>query len=768
MISRVKNFILWGLIIVFILPANAQAASFSESLPTIQVKAPASPSDVPPAGYYDSLIQYSTITNCVSIIQGSPYQEYGAGTFVGYYADPANGIPSPNSVYYIRVVIAGLGNACSGMRAYFELQLPTFTTFAVDGINKIICLYDNAPLIASDCPQTVHNSSYNPGASAYLSVDAVNAYTWPIPQGHILEVRFPVRSSSALTNSALRANVWMLDGNSSPWLYAQTGVYVFSNQSNVFYPSVSTTQITSSSAYSVAYLYATGAGTAYFDLGTTPAYGILSDSLSISGAGSWKAWDDWLPYVFQPDTTYHWRLRFVPNVGSPIYGNDQSFHTLPDGRVVVGNGLASDCSETALGSALSTAKEIQFNCGMLPITITLTSPKTITSNVVINGNNRIVFNGAVAGSQFSVQAGAHLTLQSITLSGSNNTNSCGGAVLVNSGGGLTLNGVRLINNHSNYQGGALCNWGTADIASSIFNNNTSSSHGGAIGNYANLTINGSSFSGNKANANGGAIDMGGFVDVTNSSFTNNTSLWRGGGINTYGGNLTLTNSSFSGNQAGMYGGGVANDASNATVNGTTFFNNTSSSVGGGLEMGGAGKLSLINTTFAGNHAATDGGGIYWTPGAGTGALSLINISLVGNQAGGAGGNIYAGGAANPVITLKNTLLAAGLPNNCDHAVTSLGFNLESANTCGFSAGGDKINRSPQLGSLAGNGGSTLTFLPLAGSPLIDGGTNAGCPAVDQRGAARPVDGNNDGSAVCDIGAVEAAKYYRVTLPYVKK
>jgi len=53
----------------------------------------------------------------------------------------------------------------------------------------------------------------------------------------------------------------------------------------------------------------------------------------------------------------------------------------------------------------------------------------------------------------------------------------------------------------------------------------------------------------------------------------------------------------------------------------------------------------------------------------------------------------------------------------------------------------------------------------AGSVAIDAGTNSACPAVDQRGIARPVDGNNDGTAVCDVGAYEFM-LYRIYLPLV--
>ncbi len=67
----------------------------------------------------------------------------------------------------------------------------------------------------------------------------------------------------------------------------------------------------------------------------------------------------------------------------------------------------------------------------------------------------------------------------------------------------------------------------------------------------------------------------------------------------------------------------------------------------------------------------------------------------------------------------------------------------------------------------GQGQNDLTVDPLflsgwpqvdlrlqGGSPAIDAGDNAFCPNDDALGAQRPVDGNSDGSAVCDVGAYE--------------
>ncbi len=65
-----------------------------------------------------------------------------------------------------------------------------------------------------------------------------------------------------------------------------------------------------------------------------------------------------------------------------------------------------------------------------------------------------------------------------------------------------------------------------------------------------------------------------------------------------------------------------------------------------------------------------------------------------------------------------------------------------------------------LQALANNGGTTLTMALQPGSAAIDAGDNGACGTVpvnniDQRGVSRPVDGNNDGNAICDVGAYEA-------------
>ena len=65
-------------------------------------------------------------------------------------------------------------------------------------------------------------------------------------------------------------------------------------------------------------------------------------------------------------------------------------------------------------------------------------------------------------------------------------------------------------------------------------------------------------------------------------------------------------------------------------------------------------------------------------------------------------------------------------------------------------------------------GTTYGMMLSPSSPAIDAGTNAVCPATDYRGFPRPVDGNGDGTAICDMGAYEFGASKRLYLPLILK
>jgi hypothetical protein len=52
-----------------------------------------------------------------------------------------------------------------------------------------------------------------------------------------------------------------------------------------------------------------------------------------------------------------------------------------------------------------------------------------------------------------------------------------------------------------------------------------------------------------------------------------------------------------------------------------------------------------------------------------------------------------------------------------------------------------------------------------GSPSAPGSGGDACPATDQRGFSRPIDGNRDTLARCDIGAIELGKLVYVPLVF---
>jgi len=95
-------------------------------------------------------------------------------------------------------------------------------------------------------------------------------------------------------------------------------------------------------------------------------------------------------------------------------------------------------------------------------------------------------------------------------------------------------------------------------------------------------------------------------------------------------------------------------------------------------------------------------------------------------------------------------------------MTSLGHNIDSGNTCGFTATGDLTNTNPLLGPLQDNGGPTPTYAIPADSLAVNAGDNAVCPPTDQRGIARPQAGR------CDIGAYEYVFPVELHLPFVAR
>lgn len=255
-------------------------------------------------------------------------------------------------------------------------------------------------------------------------------------------------------------------------------------------------------------------------------------------------------------------------------------------------------------------------------------------------------------------------------------------------------------------------------------------------------------------SSGGAIDDTGTLTITNSLLTANQTSANGGAIENRGANLTLidsaiTNNTTTGNNllgAGIHsfsGQGVGITLNRVTISGN-HINGTNSS-GGGVEIDGAGAYNFTNVTISGNSATANGGGVLLTGGA---QLHATNITVANNTANLGGGFDV---DLNSIAFVTNTIASGNTPDNCHGSgglTSSLGHSLELGSSCAFTQASD-IHADPLLGALATNPPGTLQTHSLpANSPAVDKADTAACPATDERGVQRKLDGT------CDIGAFE--------------
>lgn len=327
------------------------------------------------------------------------------------------------------------------------------------------------------------------------------------------------------------------------------------------------------------------------------------------------------------------------------------------------------------------------------------------------------------------------------------------------------------------RGGALRSEGRLSVADSTFtgnqiltmagDHNTSDAWGGAIGAYGGhpLLIERSLFQDNEIHlintlyvacesGHGGAIGlaMTGNADVRirDSSFLRNRTRCRplnqpndiigmgdGGAIVLYGrGDYRIERNYFEGN-IGRRGGGIVGDQahfSNLVIANNTFRDNRGNASGGGVGVINCCATTLDHNTFIDN----------------TGSPSFGSQFAI---------------TGSPIMSIRYNVFSGATPacsSSFINSAQNIGLNAYSDSGCGFASDQDSVT---DLGPMTDlfhppgmYGGEVLTMRPVHGSLAIDfGPVDSPCAqSHDARGQVRPMDGDNDGQARCDLGAVEAS------------
>lgn len=276
------------------------------------------------------------------------------------------------------------------------------------------------------------------------------------------------------------------------------------------------------------------------------------------------------------------------------------------------------------------------------------------------------------------------------------------------------------------------------------------SSGGAIYTNASLTSLRTLFEGNSAGATtggglGGAISLIGALSsntITESTFRFNGAS-PGMPLFGYGGAVYITcdncatqivRSYLRGNSAN-YGGAVfarrlSSGVADAylSLSNSTFYNSSVVNSGGSVYIGKFGSLSSSNNTFY-NADASDGAHFGFAVGA---EVNYFRANLLAPT--------YAGSACSGTPTITNPGF--------------VGFNLFSDASCASLTAGALPN-SPIGSVMVDERAGQIGVLRFSGSVVIDSITNGTiCEPRDARFQIRPIDGDGDGTAHCDVGAYE--------------
>lgn len=282
---------------------------------------------------------------------------------------------------------------------------------------------------------------------------------------------------------------------------------------------------------------------------------------------------------------------------------------------------------------------------------------------------------------------------------------------------------------------------------------------GGVG-HAHLTLNQLTLSNGLVSGTAGAIYNDGILHLNQVRLQGNQASFEGGALACYESQAEchLHESILINNSANYAGAIIVDLNASLWLDKTTVYGNQATIGTGAADVGAiyveSGTADISHSTIA-NNSATRYGGLYASSGGGPfpspGAINLSYSTVVNNNPIGLVGQ----------ITVSNTILQSNVDGNCrvPNSIVSAGYNHSNDLTCGFAESGDVENTNAQLAGPPVIHDYGLYYTLMYSSGTLDAADPNDCGGEDQRHLSRPLDGNNDGLARCDKGAVEMPNYF---------
>jgi len=415
-------------------------------------------------------------------------------------------------------------------------------------------------------------------------------------------------------------------------------------------------------------------------------------------------------------------------------------------------------------------------------------------------NNCLIYSNTASIAGWGDGGGLFLRNSATTLSGNTIAGNIASTAGSGYGGGLflfesgaTLTGNTVVSNTASTadwgHGGGLYLWHSDDatLSGNAITSNTAGTGGSGYGgglyfSESSVVLNDSTVQGNAAStadegyggglylARSAAMLSGNTVQDNTASATD----WGyGGGLYLYESGATLRGNMVASNTASTgdrgHGGGLYLFESGATLNGNVVVSNTATRSptaigrGGGLIVYRTHSFTLTNNVVAGNHANTEGSGLY-CEGSSTDPTSghLLHTTVADNRSSGQGVFVE----EHTTLVLANTIVAGhssvGLFVTAG-SVATLEATLWHDNGANTGGGGTVISSTNVTGAPAFEDPSAWDYHITAGSAALDAGVNVGV-TTDIDGEPRPAGGGYDiGADEYHVIGVQLAPDYTTTV-----